>query len=186
MKKGSPSFWVRWRVAAGYPLALVGFYFARPTWKSLWEGAIVAVVGLLIRCAAAGIVRKGEQLATSGIYAWTRNPLYFGSTILAAGFVIVANSWIVAALVFAYILVFYPSVIRREGRDLRVRFGPQYDAYASRVMVFFPWPSRQPDGEPRFSWAQYMRNHEYRAAFGSAAALGLLFLRMWIRFRFNV
>jgi protein-S-isoprenylcysteine O-methyltransferase Ste14 len=177
---------VRWRVAAGYPLALVGFYFARPSWQTLWEGAIVAAIGLIIRCAAAGIVRKGEQLATSGIYAWTRNPLYFGSTILAAGFVVAANSWLVASLVFAYIVIFYPSVIRREGRDLRARFGPAYDAYALRVQVFLPWPTRQPAGEPAFSWPQYMRNHEYRAAFGSAAALGLLALRMWIRIRFNV
>ena len=106
------SFWVRWRVAAGYLLAVLGFYFAGPTYKSLIEGACVAIVGLMIRAAAAGIVRKGQQLATSGIYAWTRNPLYFGSTILAAGFVVGANSWIVAAIVAGYILMFYPARLR--------------------------------------------------------------------------
>jgi protein-S-isoprenylcysteine O-methyltransferase Ste14 len=186
MKGGHASFWVRWRVTAGYPLALIGLWFARPNCSSLVEGAIVAVIGLMVRCAAAGVVRKGEQLATSGPYAWTRNPLYLGSTILAAGFVLAANSWPVAALVAVYIVVFYPSVIRREDCDLRERFGAQFDGYCARVPVFLPWPARQPAGAPGFSWAQYLRNHEYRAAVGTVAALGLLVLRMWLRLRFGV
>jgi len=179
------SFWVRWRVAAGYLLAVLGFYFARPTYKSLIEGACIAIVGLIIRAAAAGIVRKGQQLATSGIYAWTRNPLYFGSTILAAGFVAGSNSWIVAAIVAGYILMFYPAVVRREDRDLRERFGAEFAAYAARVSGFVPWPTRQPPGVPKFSWAQYVRNHEYRAAFGMLVAMGVLGLRMWLLIKFN-
>jgi protein-S-isoprenylcysteine O-methyltransferase Ste14 len=185
MSNGSPNFWVRWRVAAGYPLALIGFYFARPTCRSLVEGAILAAIGLLVRCAAAGIVHKGEQLATSGIYSWARNPLYLGSTILAAGFVLASYSWVVAALVTLYIVIFYPSVIRKEERDLRTRFGAQFDAYSSRVSVFLPWPTRSTSSAPAFSWSQYMHNHEYRALFGTIAALGLLTLRMWLRIRFG-
>jgi hypothetical protein len=179
------SFWVRWRVGAGYLLALLGFYFARPTSDSLIEGACIALVGLMIRAAAAGIVRKGQRLATSGIYAWTRNPLYFGSTILAAGFVVASNSWIVGAIVGAYILMFYPAVVRRENRDLRERFGAEFAAYAARVSGFFPWPTRQPPGAPTFSWAQYVRNHEFRAALGTIIAMGVLALRMWLLIRFN-
>ncbi len=179
------SFWVRWRVAAGYLLAILGFYFARPNAESLLEGACIALVGLMIRAAAAGIVRKGQQLAISGIYAWTRNPLYFGSTILAVGFLVGANSWIVAAIVAGYILMFYPAVVRREDRDLRERFGAEFAAYTARVSGFFPWPTRQPVGAFKFSWAQYVRNHEYRAAFGTLIAMGVLALRMWLLTKFN-
>jgi protein-S-isoprenylcysteine O-methyltransferase Ste14 len=179
------SFWVRWRVASGYLVAIVSFYFARPTSESLVQGACVALVGLMIRAAAAGIVRKGQQLACSGIYAWTRNPLYFGSTILAAGFVVGSNSWIVAAVVAGYILMFYPAVVRREDRDLRERFGAEFTAYAARVSGFFPWPTRQPPDAPGFSWTQYLRNHEYRAAVGTVVAMGLLVLRMWLLVKFN-
>jgi protein-S-isoprenylcysteine O-methyltransferase Ste14 len=179
------SFWVRWRVGAGYLLALLGFYFARPSKKSLIEGACIALVGLMIRAAAAGIVRKGQQLATSGIYAWTRNPLYFGSTILAAGFVVASNSWIVGAIVAAYILLFYPAVVRREDRDLRERFGAEFAAYSARVSGFVPWPTRQSPGAASFSWSQYVRNHEYRALLGTMVAMGVLALRMWLLIRFN-
>lgn len=179
------SFWVRWRVAAGYLLAVIGFYFARPTNESIITGACIAFVGLMIRAAAAGIVRKGQRLASSGIYSWTRNPLYLGSTVLAAGFVAASNSWIVAAVVSGYILTFYPAVVRREDRDLRERFGAEFAAYAASVSAFFPWPTKEPLGGPTFSWVLYMRNHEYRAALGSLVAMGVLGLRMWILIRFN-
>jgi len=180
------SFWVRWRVAAGYPLALLALWLARPSWKSILIGGAIAAAGLLFRGAAAGIVRKGRELATSGPYAWTRNPLYFGSAVLAGGFGVAAMSWIVAALMAAYFAVFYPAVIRREEADLRARFGEQFDAYAARVPAFFPWPRSQPAGGVEFSRAQYVRNHEYRAAIGTASALGLLALRMWLRSRYGV
>lgn len=166
-------------------LALLGFYFARPTKESLIEGACIALVGLMIRAAAAGIVRKGQQLAISGIYAWTRNPLYFGSTILAAGFVVASNSWIVGAIVAAYILMFYPAVVSREDRDLRERFGAEFTAYAARVSGFVPWPTRQPPGAAKFSWSQYVRNHEFRALLGTIVTMGVLAFRMWLLIRFN-
>jgi protein-S-isoprenylcysteine O-methyltransferase Ste14 len=181
----SRSFWVRWRVASGYLLAIISFYFARPNQESLLEGACIALVGLMIRAAAAGIVRKGQQLASSGIYAWTRNPLYFGSSILAAGFVVGSNSRIVAGVVSAYILMFYPVVVRREDRDLRERFGAEFAAYSARVSAFIPWPTRQPSGAPGFSWTQYVRNHEYRATVGTAIAMGVLVLRMWLLMKYG-
>lgn len=179
------SFWVRWRVASGYLLAILAFYFARPTQISLVIGGSIALVGLIIRAAAAGVVRKGQQLAQSGIYAWTRNPLYFGSTILAAGFVVASTSPIVGAIVGAYIVMFYPAVVRREDRDLRERFGAEFAAYAARVSGFFPWPTRQPPGGATFSWTQYVRNHEFRAALGTLVAMGVLVLRMWLMLKFN-
>jgi len=183
MTAPSRSFLVRWRVASGYLLAIISFYFARPNTESLIEGACIALVGLMIRAAAAGIVRKGQQLASSGIYAWTRNPLYFGSTILAAGFVVGSNSWIVAAVVAGYILMFYPAVVRREDRDLREKFGAEFAVYSARVSAFIPWPTRRPPSGPEFSWAQYIRNHEYRAVVGTAIAMGVLVLRMWLLVR---
>jgi len=175
------SFWARWRVPLAYPLAIIGYWLARPTRSLIVWGAAIAMAGLIIRGAAAGIVHKGEQLATSGIYAWTRNPLYLGSIVIATGFAVAANSWIVAALMAAYFAAFYPVVIRMEENNLQEKFGAQFDAYMARVSAFLPWPSAQRSGAGGFSWSQFLRNREYRAAGGAIPALGLLVLRMWLR-----
>jgi hypothetical protein len=168
--------WVsRWRVRAGYPLAIVFLLLAHPTAPVLLAGTAVAALGLLVRGAAAGHLHKHEQLAISGPYALTRNPLYFGSALLAAGFVIASASWIPAALVAAYFLAFYPAVMRREETELRARYGAAFEEYARRVPLFWPRFGRSAErGSARFSWAQYRRNREYQAALGALVGMALL------------
>jgi protein-S-isoprenylcysteine O-methyltransferase Ste14 len=175
--------WVRWRARLGFPLAAICLWLARPSAESILAGAVLAVAGLAVRAAAAGHLRKGETLAMSGPYARTRNPLYFGSALLAAGFVIASRSWIVAALVAAYYLAMYPFLMRREERELRARFGGEFDAYAKRVPLF--WPRLRAEdgaGGAQFSWARYAHNREYQTAIGTAALLlGLWALSIWRR-----
>ena len=184
------SFWMRWRVRLGYPLAIVFWLLAAPTLRSIMVGAVIAAVGLFIRGAAAGYLHKGQELATTGPYARTRNPLYLGSAFLAAGFVIAGPSWLAALLVAAYFGIFYSAVMRDEEEDLRARFGASFDQYAARVPLFFPFwfgsryaASGARNHEEHFSWVQYQSNREYRALLGMIAGLAALGLRMWVRAR---
>ena len=188
---------MRWRVRLGYPVAIIYWLLATPTWRSIAYGTIVAALGLMVRAAAAGYLRKDRELAVTGPYALTRNPLYLGSAILAAGFVVASHSWIAGSLVSLYFGIFYYAVMRNEEEDLRMRFGQDFNAYASRVPLFFPNPfaSGKPqspassgtnaEGNGGFSWAQYRRNREYRALFGAIAAMAMVCLRMYIRGRFG-
>lgn len=186
-------FWMRWRVRAGYPVAIAYWVLASPTPVSIIWGAAIAVIGLAIRAAASGHLRKDRELAVSGPYAWTRNPLYLGSAFLAAGFIVAGHSWIAGILVAVYFGVFYYAVMRNEERDLRVLFGAAYDEYSVRVPLFVPRPPRKragvetvPDSTgASFSWAQYRRNREYQALIGTIVGLGTLVLRMWIRSRWG-
>ena len=180
------NFWTRWRVRLGYPLALICFYLAKPTRFTLVAGAAIAVIGLAIRAYAAGHLYKGQSLAASGPYARTRNPLYFGSAILAAGFAAATNSWIASALIGLYIGAFYPAVMRREEAEMRAAYGESFEDFARRVPLFFPSLRKRIPGDKPFSAAQYKRNREYEAALGAAIALGILALRMWIRARWSV
>jgi len=172
------AFWVRWRVRVGYPLGAICLWLAwraRPNWRSILIGGAVALVGLLIRASAAGYLRKSETLANSGPYARTRNPLYFGSAFLAAGFAIASRSWIAAALLFAYFSIFYHAVMRKEEAELSARFHSQFAAYQRRVPLFWPrlGATGAPPG-PGFSWQQYLRNREYRAGIGVALLMIVL------------
>ena len=81
----------RLRVPLGFLFAGLYLVFARPTPGSLLLGMPLALAGLIVRGWAAGHIVKNERLATSGPYAHTRNPLYFGSFLIAAGFAIAAH-----------------------------------------------------------------------------------------------
>jgi protein-S-isoprenylcysteine O-methyltransferase Ste14 len=185
------NFWMRWRVRAGYPVAVLYWLLAAPAPRSILLGGIVAAFGLLVRALASGHLHKDEELATTGPYAGTRNPLYLGSAFLAAGFVIAGRSWWAGLLVATYFAVFYYAVMKNEEEGLRQRFGAPFEEYAARVPLFFPLfggPRPEPSAPPAaagtpFSWAQYVHNREYSALIGTVAGLGILWLRMWIRAR---
>jgi protein-S-isoprenylcysteine O-methyltransferase Ste14 len=182
-----PANWIsRWRVRVGYPVALAFLAFANPTPASYAAGTVFIAAGILIRAWASGYLYKHERLATAGPYAHTRNPLYFGSTLIAAGFALCSASWILAALVLVYFLVFYLTVMRTEELELRALYGAAFEDYARRVPLFWPRltlsapPSDSTAPAPAaFSWAQYFRNREIEAAIGAAAGLAILATRKY-------
>jgi hypothetical protein len=184
---------MRWRVRVGYPVAVIFWLLAAPTPRSILIGSIVSALGLFIRGSASGHLRKYEELCITGPYARTRNPLYFGSAILAAGFVVAGYSYWAGALVAIYFGVFYYAVMRNEESDLRTRYGAAFAEYAAQVPLFFPRlqvPSSATAQTPAargkaFSWNQYQRNREYQALIGTLAGLGVMWLRMWLRTRFG-
>ena len=177
-------FFARWRVRLSYPLAIVVLWFARPVPRSVFWGVLVGLLGLFVRACAAGYLHKQEVLTVTGPYAYTRNPLYLGSAILALGAAIATHSWASAILLCAYFVLFYSIVMRREEGELRVRHGAAFDDYARAVPLFLPrfTPVKLSSAQgAAFSFAQYKKNHEYQAALGFLLLLGVLFL-IW-RFR---
>jgi steroid 5-alpha reductase family enzyme len=130
-------------------------------------GAVVTLVGIWIRALAAGHVKKNAEVTTSGPYGYTRNPLYLGSIVIAAGFAIAALSWwIVLALALMFTLVYVP-VIHAEEQFLRKTFA-QFDEYCARVPRLFPrFRSAYPQAAVVWSRDQYMRHREYNALIGS-------------------
>lgn len=169
--------WARWRVPAGYPVAVICLWFARPTLWSVAVGAAIAAAGLAIRGAAAGHLRKSQALASTGPYARTRNPLYLGSSMLALAFAVASRSWVVFVMLGAYFVTFYPAVMRREELELRSQYGQAFEEYARTVPLFWPKLGKTATAWTQFSFAQYRRNREYQAAIGVVVLLALLAVR---------
>jgi protein-S-isoprenylcysteine O-methyltransferase Ste14 len=166
---GTGNFFVRWRVRLGYPLAIAVLYFSRPTPPSILLGALTGVIGLWVRAYAAGYLHKQEVLTVTGPYAYTRNPLYLGSAILALGAGIATRSGISALILIAYFAIFYSIVMRREEKELHLRHGASFEAYARTVPLFIPrlTAAKLPaDSAGSFSFVQYKKNHEWQAAVG--------------------
>ncbi len=177
-------FFAQWRVRLGYPLAIVVLVFAHPKPSSIVWGALVGVIGLLIRASAAGHLHKQEKLTVSGPYAYTRNPLYFGSAILTLGAAVAINSWISALVLCGYFALFYSIVMRREEGELRFHHGAAFDDYAKAVPLFFPrtTPAKvSQDASVTFSLPQYKKNREYRAAIGFLVLLVVLVVDWYLR-----
>ena len=176
---GDGKFFVRWRVRTGYLISIGVLWFARPVPTSILWGCAIGFVGLLIRAYAAGYLHKQEVLTMTGPYAYTRNPLYLGSSVLALGAAVATRSWISAALLLIYFAVFYSMVMRREEFELRQRHGAAFDAYAKAVPLFFPRLfAASAGGAAAFSLAQYKKNREWKAALGFLLLLGML-LVIW-------
>jgi protein-S-isoprenylcysteine O-methyltransferase Ste14 len=174
----------RIRVPLGFLFAMLYFWLARPTWRSIAFGAIVIVPGLLTRALASGHVRKNEALATSGPYAYTRNPLYLGSLLIGVGFAVAARSWWVGVVLVVMFFAIYLPVIRDEENFLRGKF-LEFDQYARRVPRMFPRLWRRSSAEETsggFSMDLYLKHREYNALLGALALVAALILKMmWWR-----
>jgi protein-S-isoprenylcysteine O-methyltransferase Ste14 len=167
------------RVPIGFVIAAAVLYFATPSVVSITIGLPVALLGAAFRALAAGVIKKDATLATSGVYALTRNPLYFGSGLLAVGFAIMGANLIAAVLILIPFAVIYPAVIRREEAHLEALFPNDFRVYKSRVPVFVPRLTLE---FPRsFAFSQYLANKEYNTALGFAAALAVLAVKYSIR-----
>lgn len=169
----------RIRVPMGFAFAAFYLWIARPSWPSVAIGTLVAAPGILLRALASGHVKKNEELTTSGPYAFTRNPLYLGSLIMAGGFAIAArNLWVFILMVIVFCVIYLP-VIRAEEAFLRQTF-PHFDEYARSVPRL--WPRWSPFRESRnaFSRTLYWHHREYNVTLGTVAVLAALVAKlMW-------
>ncbi|MGB0063432.1 MAG: isoprenylcysteine carboxylmethyltransferase family protein [Terracidiphilus sp.] len=154
---------------------------------------VLVLPGLALRAAASGTVEKNRELTVTGPYAYTRNPLYLGSMLMAAGFAVALLSWPLALVLAAGFAIIYIPVIAGEEQFLRATF-PGFDDYCRRVPRFIPrlTPAGAQNGQEvalhgspaanppsgGFSFALYIQHREYNSAIGAALLyLSLLFLR---------
>jgi protein-S-isoprenylcysteine O-methyltransferase Ste14 len=191
--KPEPRDWIaRWQRVARRIRVPLGFLAAALYLFELWRRApqpaavawslALVAPGLWLRGYAAGYVKKNRELTMTGPYAHTRNPLYLGSMLIAAGFALALLSWPVALVLVVGFAVIYIPVIASEERFLRATF-PDFDAYCQLVPRLIPrlLPARTPGHESvpgAFSFWLYLKHREYNAGIGAALLyVSLLFLR---------
>ena len=171
----------RLRLPLGFLLSGLYLALVRPSVASLALGGTIAFVGVALRAWASGYIVKNERLATSGPYAYTRNPLYFGSFLIAAGFALAAH-WALVLLVISFFVAIYLPTIERERANLTQRFPEAYASYAAAVPAFVPrvtpWPGSPRESGEGFSFALYMKHSEWKAALGFALAVLWLVIRI--------
>ena len=108
-----------------------------------YGGVALALAGLLLIGTALGLFRRvgtrpepweaSSALVTGGIYRFTRNPMYLGMALAAAGVAVFFESLVAAVLLAGVIVVIDRWVVAREEAYLVRRFGDEFDAYRKRV-----------------------------------------------------
>lgn len=126
---------------------LQAFVFPLPLGLSLGlrigGAAASALVGSALVAAAFGLFRRtGQdpapwkstpQIISTGIYRFTRNPMYLGMGLIQAGIGIgFENGWILALLPLVFALI-YVTAIRHEEAYLERKFGAAYVGYKRSV-----------------------------------------------------
>jgi protein-S-isoprenylcysteine O-methyltransferase Ste14 len=173
----------RIRVPLGFVFAVVFLVLARPSYTSLAWSLLLVLPGLALRGYASGYVKKNTELTMTGPYAWTRNPLYLGSMMIAFGFAAGARSLLLAVLLAALFALIYVPVIRGEEQYLRTHFSG-FEQYCREVPRLIPWrgPARRTGaaGGVRggFASALYQKHREYNAGIGSLGLYCALLVRM--------
>jgi protein-S-isoprenylcysteine O-methyltransferase Ste14 len=118
-----------WLFALTVPAAVGGAFIARARRRHLTQRILVGVPELSPR-------DKGHLL-TEGIYARVRNPRYVEFMAFVLAYVSVANyggAWVLFLLLFPATQV----LVLLEERELRDRFGAEYEEYCRRVPRWIP------------------------------------------------
>ncbi|HET8899182.1 MAG TPA: isoprenylcysteine carboxylmethyltransferase family protein [Rhodanobacteraceae bacterium] len=134
-------------------LALLGAWVVQMIWPvALWAGVggWLRVVGVVLLCLGVSLDlaamhamhrartnvlphRGAQHLVTTGVFAFSRNPIYFGNTLALVGVALALRlPWLLVTTLIVAVLV-DRLAIRREERHLSARFGAAFTDYARRV-----------------------------------------------------
>ena len=101
-------------------------------------GAIVAIAGVVAFKKHKTTVNpftpeRSSSLVASGIYKYTRNPMYLGFFLLLAGWAALLSNLVALALLPAFIAYMNRFQIQPEERALKQQFGTEFQTYMQRV-----------------------------------------------------
>lgn len=151
--------------------------FAAGAWQG-WLGWTLVLAGLGVRSWAAGVLKKGKDLAVAGPYSLCRHPLYLGSFLMMLGFCHMLGDPLTYVMVVVPVAAIYWATMAREELRMDEKYGRRWEAHAAKTPRLLPLKPQLFTSAP-WSAAQWLKNHEYRAIFSSLA--GLAAMEVWRR-----
>jgi protein-S-isoprenylcysteine O-methyltransferase Ste14 len=137
-------FYIVFAAAFGLPAVSTQEFF-RSEFVS-WVGVAFCLAGLLLllwslvsfgQSFRVGIdTEHPDKLITSGLFAWSRNPIYVAFALILMGQFLVFPSGILLVYIGAGVWLLHRQVLREEDY-LKARYGEEYAAYCKRVRRYF-------------------------------------------------
>ncbi len=167
-----------WRVPIGFFAAIWFLWTADPTPASLAGGAVIMALGEAIRFLSAGTLRKFKGVTRTGMYAYTRNPLYIGSFLIGIGACIMGRDPLFAVVFLIAFTTLYTRVVFREEKHLVNRYGDEYVRYLAEVPRFIPRGINIAEVLRGSSLSQAYHNRERQAVMGVVGIWIIMIIKM--------
>jgi protein-S-isoprenylcysteine O-methyltransferase Ste14 len=111
-----------------------------------WVGVFFCLAGLLLLLGSlvsfgksfrVGIdTDRPDKLITSGVFAFSRNPIYVAFAVILLGQFLIFSNWILLLYIGAATWLFHRQIIREE-EYLKKHYGEEYLEYCKRVRRYF-------------------------------------------------
>ncbi len=136
-----PPVWLAAHVAVAWALSLV----SPPLFGWIGDGFGVALVGLGILVMLGAVAqmtlarttviprRDPTSLVTSGLFAWSRNPIYLADLIVLCGVILWLDAILALPLIPGFAWLIQTRFIRDEEARLTQAFGPEFDLWAAHT-----------------------------------------------------
>jgi protein-S-isoprenylcysteine O-methyltransferase Ste14 len=140
-----PPVWLVAHIAAAWALSLI----SPPVFGEFGDLAGLWLVGLgvLVTLLAAAQMalaqttiiprRDPSALVTSGLFAWSRNPIYLSDLIILLGAILWLDAVLALPLLAGFVWLIQTRFIRDEEARLTAAFGPEFDLWAARTRRWF-------------------------------------------------
>jgi protein-S-isoprenylcysteine O-methyltransferase Ste14 len=147
-----PPVWLAAHVAVAWVLSLV----SPPVFGGLGNlvGFWLVGLGLLVTILAAGQMalarttviprRDPSSLVTSGLFAWSRNPIYLSDAVILLGAVLWFDAILALPLLVGFPWLIQTRFILDEEARLTASFGPEFEAWAAQTRR---WIGRRQPGQ---------------------------------------
>jgi len=141
-----------------------------PFWFSILAGTLICAAGHALRIWAIGYAGHETRrvriatfrLATSGPFAYTRNPIYLGNLAIAVGLALLSRTAWVALMFPLLMFIEYHCIIRYEEEYLDRTFGEEYREYRRRAPRYLGLARPKRDAGSSFAPGETLRK-EYQA-----------------------
>ncbi|HQP10060.1 MAG TPA: isoprenylcysteine carboxylmethyltransferase family protein [Candidatus Omnitrophota bacterium] len=131
-------------IMTGFLFTFRGLYSRNPLLDDTLDfvGFMVLLAGILLRMSARGHKKahsdKSQKLVVTGPYTLIRNPMYLGSFLMGAGFILMVWPWWSLPIFGALFYVRFKKEVVKEEKYLAKLAKEEYEAYCARVPRIFP------------------------------------------------
>jgi protein-S-isoprenylcysteine O-methyltransferase Ste14 len=144
MLKAPPPLWAIALLAAGYFLSDLPAFTGLPLWRSELAGLAFLLLGIALPTIATNQFRragtqilptseKNDVLVTSGLYRFTRNPMYLGVVTASLGVALWFGRPLMLLAPLGVFAITNFVLVPFEEAKMRRQFGEAFDKYCKRV-----------------------------------------------------